>query len=86
MPSDTTAGYTVADLCQRWRVGGDKIRALIRAGKLQAINTSMTDCARPRYVVMPEEVARFEQSRSTAPPPKPKRRKRQSHLIDYYPD
>lgn len=86
MPSDTTAGYTVADLCQRWRVGADKIRALIRAGKLHAINTSMTDCARPRYVVMPEEVARFELARSTAPPPKPKRRRNKVAMIDYYPD
>ena len=35
--SDTLSGFTVRDLCQRWRIGGDKIRALIRAGKLTAI-------------------------------------------------
>jgi hypothetical protein len=86
VPSETSAGYTVEDLRRRWRISADKIRALIRAGKLQAINTSMTDCARPRYVVMPEEVARWEESRSTAPPPKSKRRLRKVGLIDFYPD
>jgi hypothetical protein len=82
---DTLAGFTVADLCCRWRIGSDKIRALIRSGKLKAINTSMSDCGKPRFVVLPEEVARFETARSAAPA-KPARRNRKSAVHDYYPD
>jgi excisionase family DNA binding protein len=80
------AGLTVADVARRYRVGEDKVRRWIRSGELPAINTSSTRCGRPRYVVTADALAAFEAGRSPATPPKPKRRKRQPHLIDYYPD
>lgn len=85
MPSDTTTGYTTADIARRYRVGEDKVRSWIRSGELPAINTSSTRCGRPRYVVTAEALTAFEASRSAAPPPKPKRRRRKVAMTDYYP-
>jgi hypothetical protein len=79
------AGFTVSDLCARWRIGADKIRLLIRTGRLKAINTAMSDCGKPRFVILPEEVTRFETARSATPPPR-KRRRRNMKIVDFYPD
>lgn len=83
---DTTPGYTTADLAARWRVSPDKVRDWIRAGELPAINTSMTACAKPRYVVTAEALDKFERRRSVGPPPKKTKRRRESELVDFYPD
>ena len=85
MPDTLASGYTVADLCQRWRIGGDKIRALIRAGRLTAINTAMNESTKPRFVILPEEVSRFEQRRAVGPTPKTPKRRRKTTEVDYYP-
>ena len=79
-------GFTVADLAARYRVGEDKIRAWIRAGLLRAINTSSASCARPRFVILPEHLAAFEQARSACRPPKPPRRRKRTGQVDFYPD
>jgi hypothetical protein len=79
-------GHTVSDVARRHRVSEDKIRRWIALGQLKAINTSSTLCGRPRYVILPEDLADFEARRSTAPPPKPARRKKRSDIIDFYPD
>lgn len=83
---DTTPGYTTADLAARWRVSPDKVRAWIERGELAAVNTSMTACAKPRFVVTPDALAAFERRRSAGPPPKRPRRRRRNQEIDYYPD
>jgi hypothetical protein len=86
-PNDTTtAGYTVADLARRWRVGADKLHAFIRRGELKAINTASALCGRPRWIILPEAVAEFERGRASGPPAKPARRKKQTVPVDYYPD
>jgi hypothetical protein len=80
------AGYTVADVANRYRVGDDKVRGWIRSGALRAINTAGKLCARPRFVVMPEALAEFETGRHAGPPPKPERRRRPAAMVDFYPD
>jgi hypothetical protein len=79
-------GYSVADLCRRWKVGGDKIRAFLRRGELVGVNMATTLSGRPQWRITAESVERFERRRSSAPPPKPARRRRRPAVIDYYPD
>jgi hypothetical protein len=86
MPVDRPpAGYSVADLCRRWKIGGDKIRAFLRRGELVAINMATNLSGRPQWRITPESVERFEQRRSSAPPPKPARRRKRTSAVDYYP-
>jgi hypothetical protein len=84
--AEQAVGSTVADLQRRWRVGQDKILGWIRRGELRALNVATAVCARPRYVVTPDALAEFEGRRASGPPPKPRRRPRQTGLVDYYPD
>jgi hypothetical protein len=79
-------GYSVADLCRRWRIGADKIRAFLRKGELVGVNVAGSLVARPLWRVTRESVERFEARRSSAPPPKPPPRRKQAAAIDYYPD
>jgi hypothetical protein len=83
---DNAAGFTVADLTARWRVGSDKIHAWIRRGELQALNTAGALCGRPRWVVLPESVAEFERGSTSNPSPNPTRRKKRTDAIDFFPD
>jgi hypothetical protein len=86
-PVDTQlspAGFTVADLCRRWKIGGDKIRSFLRRGELVAVNVATNLSGRPQWRITPESVERFEQRRSSAPPPKPVRRRKRTPGIDYY--
>jgi hypothetical protein len=76
----------VRDFARRYRIGEDKVRAMIRSGELAAINTSTALCQKPRFVITPEAMAVFEQRRSTIPPTKPQRRRRRTETIDFYPD
>ena len=80
------AGYSVADLCKRWKVGGDKVRAFLRRGELIGINVAMNLSIKPQWRVTPESVERFEQLRSSIPLPKPVRRRKRKEMIDYFPD
>jgi hypothetical protein len=79
------AGFTVAELAARWRIGVDKIHGFIRRWELIAVNLATRMAGRPQWRVSPEEVARFEKRRSSVPTPKPTRRQRQSG-IDFYAD
>jgi hypothetical protein len=85
MPADAPAGLTVTDVARRYRISPDKARAWIRRGELPAINTGTA--GRPRFVVTPEALAAFEQSRrAAASPPRPPRRRRWPPGKDYFPD
>ena len=79
-------GYTVRDLARRWRVGEDKIRALLRRGELVGVNVATNLSGKPRWRITAESVERFERRRSSAPPPKPPPRRRRSAQVDFYPD
>jgi hypothetical protein len=83
---ETAAGFTVTDIARRYRIGEDKVRALIKCGELRAINTSIDRCAKPRFVVTPEMLAEFERGCQVIPPPKVTRRRKREELEDFYPD
>jgi hypothetical protein len=80
------AGFTVRDVAKRYRVSPEKVRGWIARGELGAINTAAALCSKPRYVILPEHLAAFEQRRMAGPPPKPPRRRKRSEFIDYFPD
>lgn len=84
--TSTLTGYSVADLCRRWRIGADKIRAFLRRVELVGINVATHLSGRQLLRVTPESVQQFEQRRSSVQTPKPVRRRKQAHLIDYYLD
>jgi hypothetical protein len=86
--SDAPApGYSVADLCSRWRVGPDKIHGFLRRGELIGVNLATNLAGRPQWRITAESVELFERRRSSAPPPKPpRRRRRPGQVIDFYPD
>jgi hypothetical protein len=84
-PADP-AGFSVADLCRRWKVGPDKVHTFIRRGELLAVNLATNLSGRPQWRVTRESVELFERRRSSAPPPKPQRRRRPVGEVDYYPE
>jgi hypothetical protein len=43
-------------------------------------------CRAPRYIVLPHHLAEFERARQATIKVKPSRRKKQSGLVDYFPD
>jgi hypothetical protein len=83
---DLPHGYTVIDVARRYRVSEDKVRSWIRRGELAALNTAATMCGKPRFVITPEALDRFERGRAAAEPRKPPRRRRRSEMVDYFPD
>jgi hypothetical protein len=86
LPEPLQAGLTVADAARRYRVSPDKIRAFIARGELAAVNTASVLCAKPRWIILPDSLAAFERRRASGPAPKPRRRPRQTGLVDYFPD
>lgn len=86
LPDAPCGCYSVADLCRRFQVGADKVHGWIRRGELEAVNIATNLCGRPQWRITPESLRLFEKRRSSAPSPKPSRRRRQPHLIDYWPD
>jgi hypothetical protein len=73
-------------VARRYRVGQDKVRAWIASGQLDAVNTAAVLCGRPRWVILPDALERFERGRQATQPPKPPRRRKRTDDIDYYPD
>jgi transposase len=82
----TARGLTVADLARRYRVSPDKIRAWIGRGELAAVNTASALCGRPRWVVSPDALVEFERRRASGPPPQPRRPRKKTEMVDYFPD
>jgi hypothetical protein len=80
------AGLTVREVARRYRVNADKVRRWIASGELGALNTAAVVCGRPRFVILPDQLATFERRRAAGQPPKPARRKKRSAFVDFYPD
>jgi hypothetical protein len=78
-------GYSVADLARRWRISPDKVHTFLRRGELIGVNVASNLSGRPQWRITQESVDLFERRRSSAPTPKPVRRKRVSQIVDYYP-
>ena len=85
VPRGCEAGYTVADLAVRYRVGEDKVRKWIVSGEIDAVNTASVLCGRPRYVVTAESLEQFERRRKVATPAPKAQRRRRNVVVDYYP-
>ena len=79
-------GLTPREVARLLRVSADRVRRMIVAGELAAIDTSPTRCGRPRYVVLPHHLAEWEQRRRVPTPAGRQRRRRPPGEIDYYPD
>jgi hypothetical protein len=79
-------GFTIRDLCRRWKVGGDKIRGFLRRGELVGVNVATSRAGKPQWRITASSVERFESRRSSAPLPKPARRRKARELVDYFPD
>jgi hypothetical protein len=79
------SGLTVREFVRRYRVGEDKVRGWIRRGELAAINTASALCGKPRWVILPDALAAFENRRLCATPQKPPRRRKPTCMVDYYP-
>jgi hypothetical protein len=86
MPANTTAhGQTPRELSRQLRVGVKRLLGWIRQGELAAINVADPG-RRPRYIILPDQLASFLRRREVQPArPAPRRRKR-STPVDYYPD
>src|SRR5262249_51868279 len=72
------SGFSVRDLCRRWKVGADKIRGFLDRGELIGLNLAADLSGRPQWRITLESVEAFERRRSSVPPlkPPPRRRKR----------
>jgi hypothetical protein len=79
------SGFTVADLCRRWRVGPDKIHGFLRRGELLGVNLASSLSAKPQWRITPESVREFETRRTSKPQPKPAPRRKRQPVIDYFP-
>jgi hypothetical protein len=81
-----TRGLTVREVARRYRLGKDRVLAMIRSGALRALNLAPSRCGRPRYVIMPDALRQWEQANQVSPPPPPRRRQKRSYEVDYFPD
>ncbi len=80
-----TRGLTPRELARQLRVSPERVRGWILRGELQAVNTADPG-ERPRWVILPDQLAAFLGARQAKPPVKPARRRRTPELIDFYPD
>jgi hypothetical protein len=85
-PKVDQSGFSVADLCRRWRVGEGKVHGFLHRGELIGVNVATNLSGRPQWRITLESVETFERRRSSAPAPKPARRRRRREVIDFYPD
>jgi len=74
--TDTTKRLTPNELAQEWRVSPAKVRKLIEAGELRAINMATSLRCRPRWFIDRADVERFEALRAARPEIRPQRRQR----------
>ena len=78
-------GLTPRELARVLRVSPERVRAWISRGELCAVNTADRG-ERPRWVILPDQLAALLVARQAKLPVKSTRRRRQPELVDYYPD
>jgi excisionase family DNA binding protein len=78
-------GYTVGDVARRYRVSEQTVRHWIEDGELRALNVGGLLLGKARLVVLPEDLAAFEEGRRVGTPKAQRRRRRARPRIDYYP-
>jgi excisionase family DNA binding protein len=75
----------VREVAERLRVKPDAILAWIRRGELRALDVSQSRGLKPRWRILPGDLAAFEASRMATPPPKPVRRNRHDPaVVEFY--
>ena len=79
----TGRGLTVRETAAYLRIGPDRVRAMIRRGELGAISTATTRCGRPRFIILPQHLATYEQAHRVLTPTPTPRRRRRPVMIDY---
>ena len=79
------AGYTTEDVAAILRVSPDKVRAWIASGELVATNTAVTLVGKPRWIISQQALDAFRTTRTSAPLPKPVKRRRPSGEKDFFP-
>src|SRR5262245_41173577 len=82
MPSRALTPPQVAD---RLSITPEKVLHWIRSGELRAVNVATKLGGRPRYRVIPADLAAFESRRAAVPDPRPVRkcrRKINKHVIE----
>jgi hypothetical protein len=64
------------------------VRGFLHRGELVGVNLARSLSGRPMWRITPDAVAAFEKQRASAQVPKqrPKKTKKQSMAVDYYPD
>ena len=85
-PLSDRASWTPNELAALLRKSADWVRSAIKRGELGAI--AIPDRrGRVRYVILRHHLTEFEKRHEAAEPPQPPRRQRRpSRLIDYFPD
>lgn len=76
---------TPPQIARRWGVKAEKVRTLIKAGELRAIDLATKRGGRPRYRVHEADLLVFERRREVRPLPKTQRRKRaRADVIEFF--
>jgi excisionase family DNA binding protein len=79
-------GLTVKEVSALLRIGQSKVRALIKSGRLRAVNIP-TAAGKSRFVVQPQDFQAFvDRHQAVEPKPMPRRRKPSLGGRDWYPD
>lgn len=80
--------YKVNDLMERFGVSQHTVLAWIDSGELRAVDVSRKRGGKPRWRITAEALEAFENGRTKtpAPPPAPRRKKRQAdaQVIEFY--
>jgi hypothetical protein len=94
-PSSRTAnkGKSVLNRCltpsefgRRYRLSPDRVRDMIRAGTLGALNVNSSAVGRPRFRITPQHMREFEERYQFRPAVKTKPRRRRNEIKDYFPE
>ena len=78
-PSELRTAWTPPELARAWGVAPESIVALIRQGRLPALNIGLK--RRPRWLVTVDDLAVFRQRNQSSKAPAP-RRKRKKFIDD----
>ncbi len=74
----------IADVAQRLGVSGETVRRWITSKQLRGVLVSLNrQSQKPRYVVLPEDLAAFERRRTTGEPARQVRRSQYRRSQDY---
>jgi hypothetical protein len=78
--------FTARSLAAYWKVSVNKIRKWLASGQLVGVNLATNPAGRPQWRITAASVEAFEARRTSAPTPRPaRRRQKRSQQVDFYP-